>query len=181
MVQTSTQSTLTKALPRRRTAFWSITMYDLDGFQVANSLNRFAVSSWTPFKVNADGSLDLYFQNDSPGTPYAATEVQGDRQGGPSKGFATGNELIARRLPCSRFRERPFAAFGWQVVGGFGHLDGLQGLVRGPRSPTDVAAEIWRRADGAWSREAKVLWSDPLSGCATRSVKCGCLDHQFGL
>jgi hypothetical protein len=48
-------------------AFWSITLYDREGFQVANSLNRFAVSSWMPFKYNADGSLDLYFQNESPG------------------------------------------------------------------------------------------------------------------
>jgi hypothetical protein len=48
-------------------AFWSITLYDSDGFQVGNVLNRFAVSSWMPFKYNADGSLDLYFQNDSPG------------------------------------------------------------------------------------------------------------------
>ncbi len=48
-------------------AFWSITLYDSEGFQVANSLNRFAVSSWMPFKYNADGSLDLYFQNDNPG------------------------------------------------------------------------------------------------------------------
>ena len=48
-------------------AFWSITLYDSDGFQVSNALNRFAVSSYFPFKLNADGSLDLYFQNDSPG------------------------------------------------------------------------------------------------------------------
>lgn len=48
-------------------AFWSITLYDPQGFQVPNSLNRFAVSSWMPFKHNADGSLDLYFQNASPG------------------------------------------------------------------------------------------------------------------
>ena len=48
-------------------AFWSITLYDSDGFQVANPLNRFAVSSWMPFKYNADGSLDLYFQNENPG------------------------------------------------------------------------------------------------------------------
>jgi hypothetical protein len=48
-------------------AFWSITLYDPEGFQVANGLNRFAVSSWMPFKYNADGSLDLYFQNESPG------------------------------------------------------------------------------------------------------------------
>jgi len=48
-------------------AFWSITLYDEQGYQVANSLNRFAISSWMPFKYNQDGSLDLYFQNISPG------------------------------------------------------------------------------------------------------------------
>jgi hypothetical protein len=48
-------------------AFWSITLYDKDGFQVANTRNQFAVSSWMPFKYNSDGSIDLYFQNESPG------------------------------------------------------------------------------------------------------------------
>jgi hypothetical protein len=48
-------------------AFWSVTLYDAEGFQVGNVLNRFAVSSWMPFKTNMDGSLDLYFQNESPG------------------------------------------------------------------------------------------------------------------
>ena len=53
-------------------AFWSITLYDSEGFQVANVLNRFAVSSYMPFKTNADGSLDLYFQNESPGAAKEA-------------------------------------------------------------------------------------------------------------
>ena len=53
-------------------AFWSITLYDQEGFQVANSLNRFAVSSWMPFQYNPDGSLDLYFQNESPGADKEA-------------------------------------------------------------------------------------------------------------
>jgi hypothetical protein len=53
-------------------AFWSITLYDSDGFQVANSLNRFAVSSWMSLKYNADGSLDLYFQNEGPGVDKEA-------------------------------------------------------------------------------------------------------------
>lgn len=48
-------------------AFWSITLYDAEGFQVSNSLNRFNLSSWMPLKYNADGSLDLYFQNENPG------------------------------------------------------------------------------------------------------------------
>lgn len=48
-------------------AFWSLTMYDADGFQSANVLNRFAISSWMPLQYNADGSLDLYLQNTTPG------------------------------------------------------------------------------------------------------------------
>jgi hypothetical protein len=53
-------------------AFWSITLYDAQGYQVANSLNRFAVSNWMPFKTNPDGSLDLYFKNASPGADKEA-------------------------------------------------------------------------------------------------------------
>ncbi|MGA8294313.1 MAG: DUF1254 domain-containing protein, partial [Rhodoplanes sp.] len=53
-------------------AFWSITLYDPQGFPVANPLNRFAVSSWMPFKYEPDGSLTLYFQNDSPGADKEA-------------------------------------------------------------------------------------------------------------
>lgn len=47
--------------------FRSVPLYDQQGYQVANNLNRFAVSSWMPFVYNTDGSLDLHFQNESPG------------------------------------------------------------------------------------------------------------------
>jgi hypothetical protein len=53
-------------------AFWSVTLYDNDGFPVANGSNRFAVSSWMPFKYAPDGSLDLYFQTASPGADKEA-------------------------------------------------------------------------------------------------------------
>jgi hypothetical protein len=54
-------------------AFWSVTLYDAEGYQVPNSsLNRFAVSSWMPFKYDPRRLLDLYFQNESPGADKEA-------------------------------------------------------------------------------------------------------------
>jgi hypothetical protein len=53
-------------------AFWSIALYDSEGFPVANPLNRYAVSSWMPLVYNADGSLDLYIQSVSPGAEKEA-------------------------------------------------------------------------------------------------------------
>ncbi len=53
-------------------AFWSVTLYDQEGFQVANGLDRFAVSSWMPFHYNGDGSLTLHVQNESPGKELEA-------------------------------------------------------------------------------------------------------------
>ena len=47
-------------------AFWSVTLYDKDGFPVANSINRFAVGDRDVLKFNTDGSLDIYIQNDKP-------------------------------------------------------------------------------------------------------------------
>lgn len=49
-------------------AFWSVTLYDNEGFPVANPLNRFALGDRDPLTYNADGSLDLQVQHDSPGT-----------------------------------------------------------------------------------------------------------------
>lgn len=48
-------------------AFCSLTMYDEDGFQVPNPLNRFALGDRDNLKINADGSVDIYIQHDSPG------------------------------------------------------------------------------------------------------------------
>jgi hypothetical protein len=47
--------------------FWSLTMYDANYFFVANPLNRYTLSQRNNFKTNADGSIDLYIQHDSPG------------------------------------------------------------------------------------------------------------------
>ncbi|MGK2880575.1 MAG: DUF1254 domain-containing protein [Mycobacterium sp.] len=48
-------------------AFWSVTMYDAEGFQVANELDRFAIGDRDALTYNADGSLDLYIQHTNPG------------------------------------------------------------------------------------------------------------------
>jgi hypothetical protein len=47
-------------------AFWSLTMYDADGFQVSNPLNRFAIGDRDKLKYNDDGSLDIIIQAESP-------------------------------------------------------------------------------------------------------------------
>lgn len=48
-------------------AFWSVTAYDAEGYQVANDINRFAIGDRDPLTFNADGSLDLYLQHTNPG------------------------------------------------------------------------------------------------------------------
>lgn len=47
---------------------WSVSSYTPDGFYVPNRINRYHLAVWMPLKYNADGSLDIYIQSESPGT-----------------------------------------------------------------------------------------------------------------
>ena len=60
-------------------AFWSVTMYDADGFQAANPLNRFAIGDRDPLRFNNDGSLDLCLQHHSPGPDREANWLPAPR------------------------------------------------------------------------------------------------------
>jgi hypothetical protein len=48
-------------------AFWSVTAYDTDGYFIPNAVHRQAIGDRDKLAMNTDGSLDLYFQLDSPG------------------------------------------------------------------------------------------------------------------
>ncbi len=47
--------------------FWSVTMYNADYFFVPNPINRYSISPRQDLKRNADGSVDLYIQKETPG------------------------------------------------------------------------------------------------------------------
>ena len=52
--------------------FWSVTVYDLHGFTVPNSTNRYTLGDRSNLKLNADGSLDIYLQSENPGADKEA-------------------------------------------------------------------------------------------------------------
>ncbi len=80
-------------------AFWSLTMYDVNGFQVANPIDRYAIGDRDQLKFNQDGSLDLYIQHETPGTEKESNWL-------PSP--ATGTLGITLRV----YAPRPAAIYG---------------------------------------------------------------------
>ncbi len=47
-------------------AFWSLTVYDKEGFLIKNPINRYAIGDRDPLKYNEDGSLDILIQYEQP-------------------------------------------------------------------------------------------------------------------
>jgi DNA sulfur modification protein DndE len=58
--------------PVTENGFWSLTLYDNDGFIVANEIDRYAINDRTDLQYNADGSVDLYLQAEKPTDPAQA-------------------------------------------------------------------------------------------------------------
>ncbi len=46
--------------------FWSMTLYDNDGFFIVNPANKWLVNNRTGLQKNADGSIDVYIQPNAP-------------------------------------------------------------------------------------------------------------------
>jgi hypothetical protein len=64
--------TFKKGLTPPVDGFWSLTMYDANYFFVDNPINRYSISARQALKANADGSITLHIQNESPGADKEA-------------------------------------------------------------------------------------------------------------
>ncbi|MCA9802161.1 MAG: DUF1254 domain-containing protein [Cyanobacteria bacterium HKST-UBA02] len=62
-------------------AFWSVTLYDGDGFPVPNDIDRFAIGDRDDLQFNKDGSLDLYIQSQSPGKDLESNWLPAGKSG----------------------------------------------------------------------------------------------------
>ncbi len=64
-------------------AFWSLTMYDAHEFYlVENPINRYSIGDRTPgLQIDADGSLTIYMQKDSPGSDKESNWLPAPQQG----------------------------------------------------------------------------------------------------
>jgi hypothetical protein len=62
-------------------AFWSITMYDLEGYLVDNPLDRYALGDRSGMEPNPDGSLTIYIQGEPPGKEKEANWLPAPKSG----------------------------------------------------------------------------------------------------
>jgi hypothetical protein len=62
-------------------AFWSLTMYDAEGYLVPNTINRYALGDRSGMKFGDDGSLTIYIQSQSPGADQQANWLPALKEG----------------------------------------------------------------------------------------------------
>jgi hypothetical protein len=82
-------------------AFWSLTMYDEDFFFVPNPINRYALAQRDRLVANADGSIDLYIQAESPGK-----EIESNWLPAPKGKFALVMRMYAPRKTAPSILDR---------------------------------------------------------------------------
>jgi hypothetical protein len=101
--------------------FWSLTLYDAEGFQDANPLDRFAIDDRDELEFNADGSLDIRIQHEQPDSGSAnwlpapevgSTCVPGSTTRDRNCSTATGHRRRWTRPDCRRLEARLTAASG---------------------------------------------------------------------
>lgn len=91
-------------------AFWSITMYDNQGFQTANSINRFAIGDRDGLRTAADGSVEILIQHEDPGP-----EGRSNWLPAPAGSF---NLTMRLYYPSAPALDGRWAPPGVQVIGG---------------------------------------------------------------
>jgi len=62
-------------------AFWSMTLYDIEGYLVDNPLDRYAIGDRSGMHPNDDGSLTIYIQSESPGEDKEANWLPAPKTG----------------------------------------------------------------------------------------------------
>jgi hypothetical protein len=62
-------------------AFWSMTLYDIEGYLVDNPLDRYAIGDRSGMEPNPDGSLTIYIQGESPGKEKEANWLPAPKSG----------------------------------------------------------------------------------------------------
>jgi hypothetical protein len=62
-------------------AFWSMTLYDIEGYLVDNPLDRYAIGDRSGMAPGPDGSLTIYIQGESPGKDKEANWLPAPKTG----------------------------------------------------------------------------------------------------
>ena len=62
-------------------AFWSMTLYDMEGYLVDNPIDRYAIGDRSGMNPNDDGSLTIYIQSESPGKDKEANWLPAPKTG----------------------------------------------------------------------------------------------------
>jgi hypothetical protein len=81
-------------------AFWSVTLYDAEGFPVANPIGRHALGDRDPLRFNPDGSLDLLIQPSDPGGALSGNWLPAPAAGAITltmRIYLPGEAVLARR------------------------------------------------------------------------------------